>query len=128
MVATTGDVHSWDFARNRGAAARMPLGPRPLGRGREWLLADGEAAFGERSMTGQNAPMSVRETLEEFSFFDQAIVEHGFTRYNRDYRLVAEIFGVTEDGTRSRLYSTYAFLFRGCVEAVYASVMRSGFP
>lgn len=80
-------------------------------------------------MTGSPRQRTVRQTLETYDFFDQPIVEHGFTHYNRDYRLVAEIYGA--DGAQgskgSRLYATYTFLFRGCVEAIYRSVVVNGF-
>lgn len=67
--------------------------------------------------------MSVRETLEQYDFFDQAIVEHGFTRSNRDYRLIAKIHGQPAAELPVQHLSTYTFLFRGCVEAHYASAV-----
>jgi len=67
--------------------------------------------------------VSVPETLARYDFFDDAVVEHGFTRYNRDYRLVAEIYGQPAAGEPVRHLATYTFLFRGCVEAHYASVV-----
>jgi hypothetical protein len=65
---------------------------------------------------------SVPAILERFSFFDQAITDHGFTEYNRDYRLVAEIFSARR-GRGSEHDSTYTFLFKGCAEAHYNSVV-----
>lgn len=69
---------------------------------------------------------SVRATLERFSFFDQSITEHGFTEYNRDYRLVAEIYSARR-GRGTEHEATYAFLFKGCVEAHYTLNIASGF-
>ena len=34
--------------------------------------------------------MNVKETLEHYDLFDNAILSHGFTDYFRDYRVVAE--------------------------------------
>jgi hypothetical protein len=65
--------------------------------------------------------MSVRETLGECSFFDQAVVEHGFTVSNRDYRLVASICGQSAAGQPVQEICTYTYLFKLCVEAHYAS-------
>jgi hypothetical protein len=65
--------------------------------------------------------MSVRETLDEFSFFDQAVIEHGFTVSNRDYRLVASICGQPGPGQPVRELCTYTYLFKLCVEAHYES-------
>jgi hypothetical protein len=70
--------------------------------------------------------MLVRETLARYDFFDQEIVEHGFTRYNRDYRVVAEMYGEAGAGRPIQHLTTYTFLFRGCVEADYVSVVPPG--
>ncbi len=43
-------------------------------------------------MDDASQPMTVKEVLETYDFFDQAIVEHGFTPYDGDYRLVAEVY------------------------------------
>ena len=80
-------------------------------------------------MTEASHAMTVQQTLEKYDFFDQAIVEHGFTPYNRDYRLVAEIYGVsrTPGASGNELYATYIITFRGCVEAIYRSNVIGGF-
>jgi hypothetical protein len=67
--------------------------------------------------------MTVRETLEAYSFFDQAILEHGFTVSNRDYRLVASICGQPGPRQPVRELCTYTYLFKLCVEARYASAV-----
>jgi hypothetical protein len=57
--------------------------------------------------------MNVKETLEHYDLFDNAIVSHGFTDYLRDYRVVAELgFGGGPPGI-------FALLFRGCAKAEY---------
>ena len=74
--------------------------------------------------------MSVRETLERYSILDEAVAEHGFTRYNRDYRLVASIHRPSHQRQpgQGQDLCTYTFLFRGCVEAHYVSaVVPAGF-
>ena len=83
--------------------------------------------MGTRLTVGRvdNEP-SVRATLEKFSFFDQAITEHGFTEYNRDYRLVAEIYSARR-GRGTEHEATYTFLFKGCVEAHYTLNIANGF-
>jgi hypothetical protein len=80
-------------------------------------------------MTDASQPKTVEQMLEEYDFFDQAIMEHGFTLDNRDHRLVAEIYGVshTPGATGSELYATYTFMFRGCVEAIYRCNVVHGF-
>ena len=65
--------------------------------------------------------MSIRETLDESSFFDQAVVEHGFTPSNRDYRLAASICGQSEVRKAVKELHTYSHLFKLCVEAHDAS-------
>src|SRR5688572_3649095 len=67
--------------------------------------------------------MSVRETLDEYSFFDQAVTEHGFTVSNRDYRLVASICGQPGPGQPVQDLFTYTYLFKLCVEANYVSAV-----
>jgi hypothetical protein len=80
-------------------------------------------------MTDASEPTTVQQMLDAYDFFDQAIVEHGFTPYNRDYRLVAEIYGtsLTPGNTGSELHATYTFTFRGCVEANYRCNVIHGF-
>ena len=60
--------------------------------------------------------MSIKQTLEHYDLFDNAILRHGFTEYNRDYVIVADLYYADEPGQ-------YHFLFRGCVEAHYESTM-----
>lgn len=59
--------------------------------------------------------MSIHNTLKKYDLFDNTIYSHGFTDYMRDYRLTARLHvGPSSPGT-------YAYLFRGCVEAWYES-------
>ncbi len=61
--------------------------------------------------------MSLEALLAEYDIFDNAILSHGFTDYNRDYLIVAELgYGGGPKGT-------YNLLFRGCVEAHYQSAI-----
>jgi len=62
--------------------------------------------------------VTVEETLQEWDFFDEAITRHGFTEYNRDYSL-AVFFAANG----SRMKGEVTYLFRGCVEAQYESVL-----
>jgi hypothetical protein len=57
--------------------------------------------------------MNVKETLEHYDLFDNAILSHCFTNYLRDYRVVADLgFGGGPPGI-------FALLFRGFAEAEY---------
>lgn len=80
----------------------------------------------DSSVSRIDAERAVRATLDEYSFFDDAITDHGFTQYNRDYRLVAEIYSARR-GRGTELEAIYTFLFRGCVEAHYRSEVPIGF-
>jgi hypothetical protein len=57
--------------------------------------------------------MSIQALLEQYDLFDNAILSHGFTDYNRDYRITAEL------GLGGGPAGVYEFLFRGCVAATY---------
>jgi hypothetical protein len=61
----------------------------------------------------------VKALLGQYDIFDQTIVEHGFTQYMRDYRVVAEIYGRRSADAQVEVLKRYAMLFRGCVEAIY---------
>jgi len=67
----------------------------------------------------------VKALLEEYRFFDQAVVEHGFLPYNRDYRVVAEISGQRSPGAKVEVLERYSLLFRGCVEIRYTSNVKT---
>jgi hypothetical protein len=64
--------------------------------------------------------MDVREKLDAFSFFDGAILGHGFTDYMRDYDIVAEVDG---SGNREGP-GRYRYRFTHCVQASYATNLR----
>ena len=61
--------------------------------------------------------MTVQETLQEWDFFDQGISRHGFTAYNRDYRVEVNFSGW------DRVVHPVTYLFRGCVEAHYLNLV-----
>jgi len=66
--------------------------------------------------------MSVQALLEQYDLFDNTILSHGFTDYNRDYLIRAEL------GYRGGPRGVYEFLFRGCVAATYeCSVPPAGY-
>lgn len=65
---------------------------------------------------------SVRETLEQYDLFDNAIIQHGFAEYNRDYRIVAELH------VGRAMPGTYGYVFRGCMAASYASEVPQFLP
>jgi hypothetical protein len=81
-------------------------GKRASGGGRS--NTDGAARRGTNVTT-------VRELLKVWDFFDQAITGHGFTAYNRDYRLDVVFVGA------DKVEHPVEYLFRGCVEAHYES-------
>src|SRR5947207_1700914 len=54
---------------------------------------------------------TVRELLDRESFFDAAILRHGFTDYMRDYEVVVGGFG-PENASK-----VFRYQFIGCVEA-----------
>ena len=59
--------------------------------------------------------MSLRDQMKECDIFDNAVLRHGFTDYNRDYEMtVNSIVGPMPSGL-------YSYLFRGCVEAACKS-------
>lgn len=64
---------------------------------------------------------TVLETLKKWDFFDGFITQHGFTDYQRDYRLAADII---QAGNSLR---PVEYLFRGCVEARYECRIINGF-
>src|SRR4051794_3351814 len=58
--------------------------------------------------------MTVQEKLDTYSFFDGAILSHGFTTYMRDYEIIAETSAsYNKDGARR-----YSYRFTHCVYAV----------
>jgi hypothetical protein len=61
----------------------------------------------------------VKALLGQYNIFDQSIVEHGFTQYMRDYRVVAEIYGRRSANAEVSVLERYVMLFSGCVEVVY---------
>jgi hypothetical protein len=64
--------------------------------------------------------MTVQEKLDTYSFFDGAILSHGFTSYMRDYEILAEVSaGYNKDGT-----GRYRYRFTHCVHASYNTSMR----
>src|SRR5262245_13715960 len=66
--------------------------------------------------------MSIRESLDRYDLFDNAILRHGFLDYKRDYEVVAQLI------VGSGAPEVYRYLFRGCVEVHYESrVLARGF-
>ena len=61
--------------------------------------------------------LTVRELLERESFFDAAILRHGFVDYMRDYQLIVS----ARNGPPYT--DVHRYLFVGCVEAVYQSAI-----
>jgi len=61
----------------------------------------------------------VKALLGQYNIFDQSIVEHGFTQYMRDYRVVAEIYGRRSANAEVSVLERYVMLFSGCVEVAY---------
>ena len=64
--------------------------------------------------------MPIESLLEQYAFTDAVILSHGFTEYNRDYRITVEFFA------RAVATKTYEFLFRGCVVANYECQIPPG--
>ena len=62
--------------------------------------------------------MTVRELLERETFFDAAILRHGFVDYMRDYELIVG----ARDGAPWDDLHLYHFV--GCVEAAYRTRLR----
>ena len=61
--------------------------------------------------------LTVKELLERHSFFDMAIIRHGFTDYMRDYEiLIGSGYPASEE--------IHRYQFVGCVEASYRSNIR----
>ncbi len=63
--------------------------------------------------------MSVEDTLKKYDLFDNAIWNHGFTDYMRDYRIVAGL-------NYGEFQGDFSFLFLGCVEANYEIILPEG--
>jgi hypothetical protein len=66
--------------------------------------------------------MDVREKLDALSFFDGAILGHGFTNYMRDYDILAEVDGADN----KELAGRYRYRFTHCVQASYVTSLRDG--
>ncbi|MGA7731059.1 MAG: hypothetical protein WCD37_07275 [Chloroflexia bacterium] len=64
--------------------------------------------------------MTVQEKLNTYSFFDGAILSHGFTSYIRDYEIVVEASAwYNKDGA-----GRYSYCFTHCVHANYNTNVR----
>jgi hypothetical protein len=57
----------------------------------------------------------LEEIFKKYDIFDGAILEHGFTKNNRDYRIVI-------DTINNKLYEFY---FIGCVELKYTNILST---
>src|SRR6185503_6080800 len=62
--------------------------------------------------------LTVRELIERESFFDAAILRHGFTDYMRDYELIV----AGRNGPPAN--DIHRYLFVGCAEAVYQTAIN----
>jgi hypothetical protein len=61
--------------------------------------------------------------MQKWDFCDQAIIQHGFMAYNRDYRIEVVFTGA------DRVEHPVTYLFRGCVEAHYQNlVVPAAYP
>ena len=67
--------------------------------------------------------LTVQEALKQYDITDAGILSHGFTEYNRDYRMKIVYIGFTGEHNEGRLVYPATLLFRGCVEARYESVI-----
>lgn len=63
---------------------------------------------------------NIHETLAQWDPFDMPVTRHGFTEYNRDYRVEVTFVGA------DRVEHPVLFLFRGCVEAHYECRVAPG--
>jgi hypothetical protein len=63
----------------------------------------------------EGVSMGVKEKLDSHSFFDGAILSHGFTPYMRDYELVAEVDGTDNKEGAGR----FCYRFTYCVQVGY---------
>lgn len=63
---------------------------------------------------------AIPDLLRRWDFFEEAIIRHGFTEYNRDYWLEVSFYRGKDDPPHSVYY-----LFRGCVETRYESRLNS---
>jgi len=64
--------------------------------------------------------LELQNVLNEWNIFDRAITRHGFTPYNRDYRIEIAPEGAGEG---------VEYMFRGCVEAHYENrVVPTAYP
>ena len=59
----------------------------------------------------------IRKILEGWPLFDNAIVEHHFTPYLRDYDVVVDASAAAPDGTGSYIEGRYRYRFTHCVVA-----------
>ena len=55
------------------------------------------------------------DAIQGWPLFDNAIVQHSYTRYMRDYDVIVEAGAATPDGTGSYLEGRYRFRFTHCV-------------
>ena len=56
--------------------------------------------------------MTIREKLEQFDLFDQAITRHGIMEYIRDYEVMGYLCGAESD-------IEVQFIFKGCLKSEY---------
>lgn len=56
--------------------------------------------------------MTIKEKLEEFDLFDQAITRHGMLECIRDYEVIGYLSGVDFE-------SEVQFIFKGCIKVDY---------
>jgi hypothetical protein len=59
--------------------------------------------------------------LEKWPLFDNAIVEHGFTEYMRDYDVVVDAMAPLPNGSGSYVEGRYRLRFTHCVQACSTS-------
>ena len=65
----------------------------------------------------QKMPQDVRHKLEASPLFDNAIIEHHFTPYLRDYDIIIDVAAATPNSKRSYIEGRYMFRFTHCVLA-----------
>lgn len=61
--------------------------------------------------------MTVKEKLEAGEMFDNAIVEHHFTPYMRDYDIIVDVAAPAPNGKGSYIAARYRYRFTHCVMA-----------
>jgi hypothetical protein len=57
----------------------------------------------------------LRQRIEEDTLlFDQAVVEHGLCRFNRDYDVLVDVTAAKPDGSGSHIAGRYRYRFTHC--------------